>query len=48
VLIQPRLNISVLSKYKIILWKVIKDILEIAAYDIAGCEEEIILDHIST
>jgi hypothetical protein len=35
-------------KYKIILWKVIKDILEIAAYDIAGCEEEIILDHIST
>jgi hypothetical protein len=34
--------------YKIILWNVIKDILESAACDVAGCEEEIILDHIST
>jgi hypothetical protein len=34
-------------KYNIILWK-LKDILEIAGYNIAGYEEELILDHIFT
>ena len=32
-------------KYKIMLWKAVKDILEIAGYDIAAVEQELILNN---
>jgi DNA polymerase elongation subunit (family B) len=34
-----------IRKYKIMLWKAVKDILEIASYDIAKIEQELILDN---
>jgi hypothetical protein len=40
-----------IRKYKIMLWKAVKDILEIAGYDIASIEQELILnmhDHTAT
>jgi hypothetical protein len=36
-----------IKKYKIMLWKAIKDVLEIAGYDIAGLERELFDNTIS-
>jgi hypothetical protein len=33
-----------IRKYKVMLWKAIKDILEIAGYDVAALEQDLILN----
>jgi hypothetical protein len=40
-------NITI-SKYKTMLWKVVKDILEIAGYDVVTIEKELFLSNMTT